>query len=252
MEEYHPFSLSGKRLLITGASSGIGRASAIACSRMGAILTLTGRHEARLKETLEQTEEPARHQILAAELTDEAQLKKLTDGIAEPLDGVVHCAGISMARPVKFLTGELMDQMMNTNYKAPVLLTQQLLKNRKVNRGASIIFISSVLGVFVSEPATGMYSGTKAALTGMAKAMALELAPRGIRVNCICPGVIKTELFENSGISQEQLDENLKRYPLGRYGRPEEVAQAAIYLLSDASTWITGTILKIDGGLTLL
>lgn len=252
MNTYNPYSLEGKRVLVTGASSGIGRGIAIECSRMGAKVVISGRNEARLQETLAMMQNPDEHQMLLADLAIDEDIQGLVDKIEEGLDGIVLCAGFTIVKPFKFVSPQDIEAIMDVNYKAPVILSQKLLKKKKINKNASIVFISSVSGVFVSAPAAALYSGSKGAVNGVAKAMALDLSPRGIRVNCVNPGMVDTNIFSKGDITQEQLEEDVKHYPLGRYGKPEDIAYAVVYLLSDASAWVTGTNLKIDGGLTLM
>ena len=252
MNNYNPYSLEGKRVLVTGASSGIGRGLAIECSRMGAKVVITGRNEARLQETLALMQNIDEHQVLMADLAVDEDVQNLVDGIEDGLDGIVLCAGFTIVKPFKFVSPQDIEAIMDVNYKAPVILTQKLLKKKKINKSASIVFISSVSGVFVSAPAAALYSGSKGAVNGVAKAMALDLSARGIRVNCVNPGMVDTNIFSKGDITQEQLEEDVKHYPLGRYGKPEDIGYAVVYLLSDASAWVTGTNLKIDGGLTLM
>ncbi|GHV78810.1 3-oxoacyl-ACP reductase [Spirochaetia bacterium] len=250
MSSYNPFSLDGKTILVTGASSGIGRATAIECSKMGAKLIITGRNTDRLNETFIQLDGTDHIQI-TANLQDTAQLSSLIDSIPE-ITGVVHCAGITKTVPFQFASRENLDTVMNINFYAPVELTRLLLKKKKLAGNGSIVFISSISGVICSAPASSIYSASKGGINGLVKGMALDLAPKGIRVNCINPGVIETAIFEAEVISKEQIEEDKKRYPLNRHGKPKEVAYAAIYLLSDASAWVTGSNLVIDGGFTLL
>lgn len=250
---YTPFSLSGKSILVTGASSGIGRAIAIECAKMGAAVILTARNENRLKETLSLMDNSqAKHTIISIDLSSESQINELTDFIKVRIDGVVQCAGLVIPKPFQFISSKDLSTIMDVNYKAPVLLSQQLIKKRKLNKGASIVFISSISGVFISYVGGGLYSGSKGAINGIVKAMAIELASKAVRVNCVNPGMIDTDIMSDGTITKEQLLEDTKRYPLGRYGKPEEVAYAVVYLLSDASRWVTGTNLLIDGGYTLL
>jgi NAD(P)-dependent dehydrogenase (short-subunit alcohol dehydrogenase family) len=252
LQSYNPFSLKGKRILVTGASSGIGRSVAIECSRMGASVILTARNEERLQETLSQMKESDRHQFIVADLANVEDIKKVVNSINGPLNGIVHCAGFTIPKPFRFISESDLDAIMDVNYKAPVLLSQELLKGKEIDKGASIVFISSISGVLVSYIAGSLYSGSKGALNGIAKGMAIELASKQIRVNCVTPGMIKTSILNDGIITNEQLEEDAKRYPLGRYGKPEEVAYAVVYLLSDAATWVTGSNLLIDGGYTLL
>jgi NAD(P)-dependent dehydrogenase (short-subunit alcohol dehydrogenase family) len=154
--------------------------------------------------------------------------------------------------PFVYANEEVVNEVLGTNFIGPLTLTQHILKLKKINRDASIVFISSISGTRVSSPGGSIYSASKGAVNGLIKGMALDLAPRGIRVNAVAPGMIETDIYTGSSISQDQLKEDMKRYPLKRYGKPEEVAYAVIYLLSDASVWVTGSSLVIDGGFTLL
>lgn len=245
----NPFSLEGKTILVTGASSGIGKATAIECSKMGATLVITGRNKERLNETYLALEGKG-HQQFIADVTSLCKTNNLGTFIPE-INGIVHCAGIVKTLPFQFTTMEQLEQIMNVNFTAPAILSQQLIKNKIIKKGASIVFISSISGIFISIPGNSMYSASKGAINGMVKGMAIDLASKGIRVNCVNPGMIQTELLNEGTISDDQLKEDIKKYPMNRYGKPEEVAYAVIYLLSDASAWVTGSNLLIDGGYTL-
>jgi NAD(P)-dependent dehydrogenase (short-subunit alcohol dehydrogenase family) len=247
---FNPFTLKGKTVYVSGASSGIGKAIAIQCSRMGAIMCITGRNEERLTGTFSKLEGGGHIQIVADLQTDDA-IKAVVD-IMPSLDGIVHCAGIAKPIPFQFSGKEVINEVMGINFYSPAILSQQLLKNKKINKGASIVFISSVSGVSCSSVGGSVYSASKGAINGLVKGMALDLAPKSIRVNTVTPGMIETNIFSAGTITKEQLKEDMNKYPLKRYGRPEEVAYAVIYLLSDASNWITGSNLLIDGGYTLL
>lgn len=247
---YNPYCLSDKTILVTGASSGIGRSVAIECSKLGARLVITGRNRERLDETLCKLEGEG-HKSVVADLCAETGLSELVDKI-EKVDGIVHCAGINNNIPFSFVKRESLEEIMGVNFMAPAVLSAQIVKKKKINKNGSIIFISSISGVLCSAPASSMYSASKGAINGIAKGMALDLAPRGIRVNCINPGVVDTNIFEKGQITEEQLEENRKLYPLRRFGQPKDIALAVIYLLSDASSWVTGSNLIIDGGLTLI
>jgi NAD(P)-dependent dehydrogenase (short-subunit alcohol dehydrogenase family) len=247
---YNPFTLSGKTILITGASSGIGRSTSIECSKMGASLVITGRNKERLQETFNALEGNG-HVQLISDFKDHISLNKLTD-LIPTVNGIVYCAGFTKPLPIQFIKEQDLTEIMQINFTAPTLISQKLLKSKKITDGASIVFISSISGVFCSYVAQGLYSASKGAINGLVKAMALELAVKKIRVNSICPGMIQTKFLESGIISDEQLEEDRKRYPLKRYGEPQEVAYAVIYLLSDASQWVTGSNLLIDGGYTLL
>jgi NAD(P)-dependent dehydrogenase (short-subunit alcohol dehydrogenase family) len=247
---YNPFSLENKTILVTGASSGIGRAIAIECAKMGAKVVVTGRNETRLQEThsLLEGDQP---DYIVADLSVNEDVVDLGTKLST-LDGIVHCAGFTIPKPFNFLNREDVNSVMDVNFIAPIFLTQFLLKNKKINKKSSIVFISSISGVYVSYIAGSLYSASKGAINGIVKGLALELAAKGIRVNSVNPGMIETNILESGVISNDQLNEDKKKYPLKRYGKPEEVAYAVIYLLSDASSWTTGSNLLIDGGYTLL
>lgn len=246
----NPFSLTEKKILVTGASSGIGKSIAIECSKMGAKVILTARNEERLKETLSEMSGQG-HQYICADLSLDNSISNLISYLDTKIDGLVNCAGFTIPKPFLFLTKEDISSVMKVNFEAPIILSQQLVKAKKLQKGASIIFVSSISGVYISSVAGSLYSASKAALNGAIKGMAIELAAKGIRVNSVNPGMIETNIFKDGTISKEQLEEDTKKYPLKRYGKPEEVAYGVIYLLSDASCWSTGTNLLIDGGYTL-
>ena len=247
---YNPFSLAGKTILVTGASSGIGRAIAIECSRMGAAVILTARNEKRLGETLSQME-GSDHSIVSADLNNKEERKLLVDK-SPVLDGLVNCAGIVKTLPFQFTDDETMESVMNVNFTAPVLMSAGLVKEKKFSKKSSIVFISSISGCVCVGGGNSIYSASKGAINGVMKNMALDLAPKGIRVNSVNPGMVETHIYDSGTITPEQLEEDRKRYPLKRYGKPEEIAYSVIYLLSDASGWVTGTSIVIDGGYTLL
>ncbi len=244
--EFNPFSLQNKTILVTGASSGIGKAIAKQTAEAGATLILTGRNEPMLRETLSQLS-PAGHKIIVADLSDVEQLKRLVAELPH-LDGIVHSAGIIKRVPLKLISEKSLNELMQINFFAPALLTQALYKKKLLKDEASVVFISSVASSFASL-GNIMYMASKGAVNSFMKGIALELASSGIRANAIQPGMIKTNL--TTAIPDEEIQKDIQRYPLGRYGSPEEVAWAAIYLLSDATKWMTGSILTIDGGLTL-
>lgn len=247
---YNPFSLQDKTILVTGASSGIGKAIAIECAKMGAKVVLTARNEARLKEAHSQLEGDQPDYIVA-DLSVNDDVVRLSKELPT-LNGLVNCAGLTKIAPFPFATRDSFEEVMNVNFFAPTELTRLLIKSKKLVKGGSIVFISSVSGVYCSAVASSIYSASKGAVNGLVKGVALDLASKGIRVNSVNPGMIDTDIFSGSAITRDQLDEDMKRYPLGRYGKPDEVANAVIYLLSDASSWTTGSNLLIDGGYTLL
>ena len=246
----NPFSLYNKTILVTGASSGIGKAIAITCSQMGARLIITGRNEIRLLETLNQLEGEKEHLVFFADMTNEAELAALIEFIPK-LDGIVSNAGIASPMVLQQMDEADINKILQINTLAPINLIRQILQNKKLNKASSIVFISSINGNNCSYIGSTIYASSKAALNGFAKSLALELAPREIRVNCINPGMIETELLQSSAIDEVDLINDKQKYPLKRYGKPEEVAFATIYLLSDASKWVTGSSILIDGGYTL-
>ena len=241
----NPFSLERKTVLVTGASSGIGRATAVLCSRMGARVIITGRNEKRLKET-EEALSGEEHQSIIADLTVADDRNMLVQQL-DALDGVAHCAGIGHRKLGKSLVEEDISTVMGANFNATVLLQSLLLSNKKIGKGASIVFLSS-RAAEVPSVANSLYSASKGALISYAKCLSLELAPRQIRVNCICPAMVWTPLVFSEGVTEEELRMQEMKYPLKRYGKPDDIAQLAVFLLSDASSWITGSCFDITGG----
>ncbi len=246
---HNPFGITGKTILVTGASSGIGRATAIECAKMGARLVISGRDAVRLDETYKLLEGDHHRQILA-DLSSQAGIDVLVDS-APQLDGFVPAAGFTKLLPIPFIKQEDLEEIFQVNTKAPILLTQGLEKKKKLNRGASIVFVSSIAGNFTVSPGNAMYSATKGAIQAFMKNAALDLAAKGIRCNAVNPGLIDTNILSEGKLTEEQLESRRKLYPLKRFGKPEEVAYAIIYFLSEASAWATGTSLLIDGGVTL-
>lgn len=245
----HPFTLKGKTIFITGASSGIGRSVAVECSRMGAKLIITGRSRQRLHETAEMLSGEGHRQHIA-DLSDSAEIIELTDQLPE-LDGVVSNAGISKLLPVQFIDEAALNELFRINTVAGILLTRSLVKGKKLKNPSSVVYTSSIAGVENVSPGNSIYSASKGALNGFMKNAALELARKGIRCNSVNPGFVVTDLTRNGVLTGEQHKKHMEKYPLKRFGRPEDVAYAVIYLLSDASAWMTGTGLRIDGGFTL-
>lgn len=246
---YNPFTLEGKTILITGASSGIGRATAIECSKLGARCILTARNEERLKETLSQLAGDG-HQMLLCDLSDSNAINEMVDSLPE-INALVNNAGYTKLLPISFINREDFQSILDVNTVAPIILLQRLLKKKKLAKNSSVVFTSSMAGLGSSSVANGMYTASKGALSAFIRCAALELAPKGIRVNAVCPAMVNTNIMESGSVSDEQLKEDMKKYPLGRYGEPNDVAYAMIYLLSDASSWVTGTNIVIDGGITL-
>jgi len=248
---YNPYSLEGKTILITGASSGIGQTTAIECSKLGAKVIVTARNPERLQETFSQLEGEG-HQQIIADISKEEDICSLVEQVPK-LDGVVNNAGVAGTSLVAFYKREEIETMFNTNTMAAVMITKMLVKKKKLNNPSSIVFTSSAEGVFGSTPANGVYGMTKAALNAFMQTAALELGRKGIRCNTVNPSMVQTRMAVPTGaISAEQLEIDRKKYPLGRYGEPRDIALAIIYLLSDAASWVTGTAFKIDGGRNLV
>lgn len=245
---YNPFSLEGKTVLITGASSGIGKATAIECSKMGAKVIITGRNEGRLNETYANLEGSG-HEKIAGDLTDQSFINELVAGMST-LDGAVFCAGIAEVKPVLFSTPEEYQKYFNVNFFSPIELIRLLAKKKKFSKWSSCVFIASIGGNYIWSPGNAVYGTSKAALKAAVNYFAVELAPKKIRVNSICPGMVETPLIKTDAYSSEQVEADKAEYPLGRYGKPEDIAYASIYLLSNASEWMTGNHIVIDGGVT--
>lgn len=244
---YNPFSLEGKTVLVTGASSGIGRATAIECSKLGAKVVITGRNEERLNETMSLLE-GGFHQIIVCDITDENSLDNLI--ICTPvLDGLVNNAGFTDLLPIKLINFQRFENILKTNTMAPILLFQKLLKKKKINNNSSIVFTSSLAGLGYGTVGNSMYSASKGAISSFVRVASKEFASRKIRVNAVCPGMVKTDIMTKGCVSNSQLAEDEKNYPLG-YGEPMDVALMIVYLLSDASKWVTGTNMIIDGGVS--
>lgn len=245
MEQFNPFSLIGKQILVTGASSGIGKAIAIACAKMGATMIVTGRNVERLNETFSLMPKGS-HKAISADLTKAKDIDALVTELPK-LDGLVQCAGVGSRVLCKSITKEDIQHVFLPNVEAPILLQTAILEKKIINKSASIVFIASRAA---DAPSIGnaTYSASKGAIISYAKCLALELAPRMIRVNCICPAMIWTDLIFEGGLDKEQLEEAQIKYPLKRYGQPEDVANLALYLLSDASSWMTGSSIDLTGG----
>ena len=248
---YNPFSLQGKKVLVTGAGSGIGRAIAVAASKMGASIVMVDISKEGLEQTGALLDHPEyQHQQYVVDLTDSGAIGTLVESI-DGLDGLVNNAGIPNTRPLQMIREEDFDRVVGLNTKAPVLLTNLLYKKKKLNKGASIVFTSSLAGLYTFTPANGLYSLSKSALTSYAKSCAVEFAARGIRSNCVNPSMVNTHLKDSLSFSEEEYQKDIEKYPLRRYAEPEEVANAVIFLLSDAASYITGHTLLVDGGRSL-
>lgn len=242
--------MKARSVFVTGASSGLGRAAAIGLSKVGARLLLNGRDEARLQETRSMLDGEG-HQIFPAELSSAdatADLIKQATQDAGPVDGIFHSAGVFAVLPAKMTKQRNVDDVFASSIPGAYGVARAAAQKKLVNDGASIVFMSSVAGVRANVGLIA-YAGAKAAILGLNRALAAELAPRAIRVNAIVSGTIETEMHRQmlAKSADVQADANLAHHPLG-YGQPEDIADAVIFLMSRASRWITGTEMVVDGG----
>lgn len=241
----NPFSLVGKTILITGASSGIGQETAIQCANLGAKVVITGRDIVRLQNTYDMLSGEGHHMIVA-DINKDEDIDYL---VAECpiLDGLVNNAGSSKGAPIQFIKRSDLEGVYNTNLYGVMLLTKMLLKKKKLARNASIVFTSSI-SARMTAAGIAVYASSKAALSAYMRNCAIELGAKGIRSNAVLPGMVETKLINSGKYTEEDKQNDLNLYPLGRYGKPEDVAYLIIYLLSDASAWMTGSEIVIDGG----
>lgn len=251
MDCYNPYSLSGKTILITGGAGGIGSSVARICIQLGARVVLTDIREEVLQKTLSSLPESQAGEpnlCFTADLTDSSQLAGLVDS-CPPLDGLVCNAGVMKLTLTQFITEDELTRIQKINLNAPILLTRSLLKKKKINKGGSIVFTASAAGVYRVSPGNGIYATTKCGIDAFMRTVALELGPKGIRCNSVNPGMVETALL--GSFTEEQKEKEKQNYPLRRFAQPEDIAFGIAYLLSDASSFVTGTALKIDGGMTL-
>jgi len=247
----NPFSLKNKNILITGASSGIGRQCAITFSQLGANVILIARNKERLKDTFDKLEK-GNHLIISQDITEYDKLEQIIKYSVEKvgrISGFVHSAGIEMTLPLRSMRPSYYEKMFSVNVIAGFELTRIISKKKYLGEnGASFVFISSIMGI-VGNPALIGYSASKGALISAIKSMALEFISKNIRVNCISPGHVETEMASKlfKKISEESKKSIIDMHPLG-LGKPEDIANACAFLISDASRWITGTNLIVDGG----
>ena len=250
--ENNIFNFSGKKILVTGASSGIGREIAVFLSSLGAQCVITGRNEERLLKTVDEIKTVSKGNVntFFFDFLNTDKIPSFVDGLPI-LDGAVLNAGVSKVVPVKFIEEKDCDDIIKINTVSQILLFKELLKQRKLKKSSSIVFISSVAGLGENAIGTSLYSASKSAICGFAKGAALEVANKSIRVNTVCPGKVNTKILDSLENLSPSEQEGIKQYPLGRYGEPCDISNAVVFLLSDASTWITGIDLIVDGGLHL-
>lgn len=249
----NPFSLEGKTIVVTGASSGIGQQCAITCSQMGAKVVLIARNEHRLAKTLSQMDGEG-HLSVSFDLTDFVGLKGEVKEIvseAGPIDGLVNCAGISTTLPLKLMDAQKMEEFFRTNVFSAIELTRHFCQMGNVSKeGASIVFLSSIMGL-VGDNGKSLYSMTKGALLSAVRSLACEYARRRIRFNAISPGAILTPINQDlPHMKNPEARAALEAKHLLGLGETSDIANACIYLLSDASRWVTGHNLVVDGGYT--
>lgn len=250
---YNPYSLLGKTILVTGASSGIGKATAIECSKLGASVIIVGRNELRLVETLNQLDSTRnqKHASIVADLSTVEGIEKVINNLP-PLDGVASNAGRPMKNvPIKFVKDQEMLEMFQMNTFSHVILARMLFKKKILNKNSSYVFTSSIGGNFAFAPGCAVYGMTKSAINSFMKYAAIEFSLRGIRCNSVCPGMIDTPFIYSDTLTEEDMKKDMDNYLLKRYGKPEEVAMTVAFLLSDAASYITGASIVVDGGVSL-
>lgn len=253
---YNPFSLEGKNILVTGASSGIGKATAIECAKLGATVYVTARNEARLSLVFNELETSfgQQHQMILADLSTDEGISKIVDSVPM-LDGVASNAGIVVELvPIKFLKDDVMQKTFDVNTLSHVKLARDLFKKKKLKRDSSYVFTASEGGVAAFAVGNSAYGMSKAAINAFSKYCAVDFATRHIRCNAVCPGMIRTPMTAPTGeVSEDDYKKDIeKHYLLGRYGEPEEVARTIVFLLSDASSFITGVSIMVDGGVSVI
>lgn len=248
-EIFNPFSLEGKTILVTGASSGIGRAIAVVASKMGAKIVVTGRNQKRLDETCA-TLTGNGHLSIISDISTKEGITNLVNNLPK-LDGMVLAAGIVEMWPVLFATKEKFVKIFDTNLFSPIEIIRLIVKKKKYMSNLSVVVIDSIAGNDDFVVGNGIYGAGKAALKSYIKFCALELVGKGIRLNTVSPGLILTPMQTNGAVGEDELGKAVAKVPMKRWGSPDDVAYAATYLLSDASTYLTGSDIKVDGGYTI-
>jgi len=248
--EFNPYTLEGKTILVTGGAGGIGSEVARICSKLGARIILTDIREDALNEALSSLAkvEAGEHIAIKADLTNVDELNSLVEQIPE-INGFVCNAGVMKLVLTQFITEEELTRIQKINLNAPILLTRAILKKKKIKKGGSIVFTASAAGIYRVSAGNAIYATTKCGIDAFMRTVALEYGPKGIRCNSVNPGMVETALI--GGFTEEQKEKEMQNYPLRRFAKPEDIALGIAYLLSDASSFVTGTALKIDGGMTL-
>ena len=253
MSGYNPFTLEGKTILVTGASSGIGRATAMECAKLGASIVATARNEERLSQVLSELDTSCgqTHRMILADITAPGGIDLLIDGMPA-VDGVSDNAGASNGnKPIKFIKEEELAEILQANTVAHVNLAKALFKKKLLNKDGSYVFTASIGGNTSHVTGQAVYGISKSAVNSFMQYCAVEFAGRGIRCNSVCPGMIKTPLIQVDTLTEEDMAKDAEKYLLKRYGEPEEVARTTAFLLSDASSYITGVSIVVDGGYTV-
>lgn len=242
-----PFRLDGRAVLITGATSDIGRAIAVACSKAGANIIATGRNRERLDQTIGALGAEGHHHGIIANLRlDEDRIRVAEE--AGSIFAVIHGAAVTGAARMHSVWPEFVAERVDVNLIAPIFLTRHLLRQDRIEAGGAILFINSLSSLAGSRGA-GVYAATKASQIALARCLAIETAAKRIRVNCVSPGIVRTEVYDAMG--EEWIKKQAANYPLG-LGEPADVAGAALFLVSEASRWITGQTLVLSGAVSVL
>ena len=239
--------IENKTILVTGATSGIGYGTACRLLDAGCHVVAVGRNATRLDELAALA--PQRVTAVPFDLLDFDAYRARVEALPL-LDGVVHSAGVVDNNPIRFFSLEKYQRLIAINQTAPLLLTAELARANKINKGGSVVFVASINGPTVAIKGCAAYAASKAALLGITKVLALEMGHKNIRVNCVSPGMVETEMTQGlTQLTEEAVKADLARYPLGgRYAKVKEVADSISYLLSDAAGFVTGQNLIIDGG----
>jgi NAD(P)-dependent dehydrogenase (short-subunit alcohol dehydrogenase family) len=247
----NPLGLNDRTIMVTGASAGIGRSTAVLLSELGARVVLVGRNVERLNETAKMMSGSG-HRIAPLDLTNLDAIPQWLSGLAEemgPFHGLAHCAGSTSLVPLRVLGIGHLDEMMRINFYSAVVLTKEFARKRIHQPDCSIVLMASVAGL-LGVAARSAYSASKGALIAFAKSAAMELAKSGVRVNCVAPSYVDTEIYENTkgGLTPDRLAALVENtQPLG-LGTPRDVAHAIAFLIAGTGRWITGSVMAVDGG----